>query len=449
MKITAALFFRFVAVLTVIFCGITAVIPQSSVKDDDINLPVWSDIDADGDKDIIQMFELGIIRGGKEGEYGKDVPFTAAEAAYAAVRIKEYIGKTEYSFSAYNDEDGEKYIKKAKKYKLWDDSMPNPSESVSREQFSAVLARIGGEGDTVNDETGFADNAYTYKKELRKMYKCGIMLTSSASSSFSREIAVTREEAAKLCAVYLDPQRRVKIVMPDFESLKSILEIKMADWQGDWSLYFEDCGTEYKISINSHQVYSASLIKLFVAQTVYKKAIDGQIELTSKIEDEIRKMITYSDNEAWKYLAKAIGGGTYSRGMAEVTELAQNSGFIDTGQFYKGSHKNYNFTSVDDCGKYLRGILDGTIVNKEYSDKILDLLKQQQHVLKIPSGVPESVVTANKTGELDYVQGDAAIVYAPAGTYILVIIGDDLEDSYGQISKFTELSKIVYEFMNG
>ena len=72
--------------------------------------------------------------------------------------------------------------------------------------------------------------------------------------------------------------------------------------------------------------------------------------------------------------------------------------------------------------------------------------KQQQHTQKLPSGVPDGIETANKTGELDYVQGDAAIVYAPSGTYILVMIGDGLSDSYGQIPFFGEVSEIVYHF---
>ena len=222
----------------------------------------------------------------------------------------------------------------------------------------------------------------------------------------------------------------------------------MTTWQGDWSLYFEDVDTGGRISINSHQVYSASLIKMFVAQTAYQKIAEGKLTETAKLNDEIRKMLTYSDNEAWKYVARSIGGGGYSQGMIEMTKLAQASGFSDTGQFYQGEHKNYNFTSVNDCGAYLKGLLDGTIVNAAYSEKILSLLKQQQHRQKIPAGIPDTVKTANKTGELDYIQGDAAIVYAPSGTYILVIIGDDLQDGYGQIDKICELSSMVYAFLN-
>lgn len=447
MKHGTALFFRFLAIFVVVFCGITAIIPQRAEKDDDFAFPIWSDVDTKNDKDITAAFKKGIIIGGKNGEYGKNVPLSAAEAAYAAVRITEINDNADHKYLYYNRDSGAEYIKTAEKYKLWDDGMPNPTESVSKEQFSALLARTGKTGKEVNDADNFNPDAYTYKKELENMYRCGILLEASASESFSEE-KITREEAARLIAVYFDEERRVKIKMPDYNALQLQLTEKMSGWQGDWSLYFEDCKTGCKFSINSHQVYSASLIKLYVAQAIYQKSAEGSLTITSKVSEEMRKMITYSDNDAWKYLAKTLGGGSYSKGMAVTTEIAQASGFADTGQFYKGSHKNYNFTSVDDCGAYLHGILEGTIVNKETSDSILSLLKQQQHRQKIPSGVPESIVTANKTGELDYVQGDAAVVYAPSGTYILVIIGDSLENSYGQISKFTDLSETVYKYLN-
>ena len=449
MKHNTAVFFRFLAVLVVIFLGITAVVPQSTVKDDDAVLPIWNDVNEENGKDIIEVFKRGIIRGGTDGEYGVSAPLTASEAAYASVRIYEHETGREYSFDYHKSDEGGKYIKKAKKYKLWDDQLPDADEALTREEFSSLISRLDTKSKKLNDMTGIAGlDSLTYKDEVLKMYNLGIMLDTNITEAFSPEIEITRADAAKLIMMYLEPERRIKIVMPDYETMELKITEKMSGWQGDWSLYFEDCKTGRQISVNSHQVYSASLIKLFVAQTAYQKAADGELALTSKLEDEIRKMITYSDNEAWKYIARKLGGGSYSRGMAEVTQTAQSSGFSDTGQFYQGSHKNYNFTSVNDCGAYLRGILNGTIVSPEYSQKILSLLKKQQHLHKIPSGIPDTIVTANKTGELDYMQGDAAIVYAPNGTYILVIIGDSLNNGYGQVSKFTELSEMVYEFLN-
>ena len=449
MKNNIAVFFRFLAVFVVIFLGITAVVPQSTVKDDDAVFPIWSDVNEKTDSDIIEVFKRGIITGGTDGKYGKNVPITASETAYASVRIYEYEKGLDYSFNYYKAIDGEKYIKKAEKYKIWDERLPKPDEPLTREEFCAVISKLDTKSKKLNNIKGTAGlDSLTYRDEVIKMYNLGIMLEENVAESFSCEKQMTRSDAAKLIMTYLEPERRIKIVMPDYATMEKTLTEKMSGWQGDWSLYFEDCKTGTKISINSHQVYSASLIKLFVAQTAYQKVAEGKLAKTQRLEDEIRKMLTYSDNEAWKYLARALGNGGYSRGMAEVTETAQASGFSDTGQFYKGSHKNYNFTSVNDCGAYLGQILNGTIVNKEYSEKILSLLKQQQHLHKIPSGIPDGAIIANKTGELDYMQGDAAIVYSPGGTYILVIIGDSLNNGYGQVAKFTELSKLVYEFLN-
>ena len=449
MKHSLTVFSRFLAVFVVIFLGITAVVPQSTVKDDDAVLPIWTDINEKTDTDIIEVFKRGIIAGGTDGEYGKNVPITASETAYAAVRIYEYETGIDYSFNYYNAKDSEKYIKKAEKYNLWDERLPRLNEALTREEFCAVISKLDKNSKKLNKIKGAAGlDSLTYRDEVTKMYNLGIMIEENVTEAFSSEKKMTRSDAAEPIMIYLEPKRRVKIVMPDYGAMEKTLTEKMTGWQGDWSLYFEDCKTGRQISINSHQVYSASLIKLFVAQTAYQKVADGKLAKSQRLEDEIRKMLTYSDNEAWKYLARALGNGGYSRGMAAVTETAQASGFSDTGQFYKGSHKNYNFTSVNDCGAYLRGLLNGTIVNQEYSEKILSLLKQQQHLHKIPSGIPDEVVIANKTGELDYMQGDAAIVYAPSGTYILVIIGDSLNNGYGQVGKFTELSKTVYEFLN-
>lgn len=235
---------------------------------------------------------------------------------------------------------------------------------------------------------------------------------------------------------------------PDYSVLRGQLEEQLSQEQGDWSLYFYNCATGDEISINSHQVYSASLIKLFVIQAAYQKVLNGALADDASLEAQLMNMITYSDNNAWQTVARRIGGGSYSAGMAYVTSVAAERGFGDTGQFYKGSHRNYNFTSVNDCGAYLRGILDGTIVSPEYSEKILGYLRQQQHLQKLPAGVPEGVETANKTGELEYNQGDAAIVFSPAATYVLVVIGDDLSNSYGRVPVFVGISETVYNFIN-
>ncbi|MGN0162372.1 MAG: serine hydrolase [Candidatus Ornithomonoglobus sp.] len=236
--------------------------------------------------------------------------------------------------------------------------------------------------------------------------------------------------------------------MPDYSLLEQQLNEMMADYSGDWSLYFEDYTTGEKIEINNHQVYSASLIKLYVIHAVYNEICSGALKDSEHIEELLTRMITWSDNDAWKELAQILGNGSYTNGMSVVTRVAQNEGFTNTGQFMQGSRRNFNFTCVEDCGTYLHRILDGTIINSEYSEKILDLLKRQEILHKIPSGVPEGIETANKTGELEYLEGDAAIVYAPSGTYILVVISQDMDDPGTAQSQIRNISSAVYNFRN-
>lgn len=444
MKNKKAVFFRLFALIVIVFLGISAVIPQETGEDNEVVIPVWSDV-SENDEYVKTVFIKGIIEGSEPNYFGVNDAFKVSEGAYAALRLYEDENGIEHSFESYSAEDCENYIQKASEYGIWSENISKEEGELSRRTVAEVLAPLvdGVDNEALKECTAMG----AYEKSVLKLYNQGIALDGNIMNAFSENV-ITKGEAAKLVVMYLVPNKRIKVSLPDFDALKAELEGKMAEYQGDWSLYFEDCNTGCVISINSHQVYSASLIKLFVAQTVYERASAGTLSLSQKTEEEIRKMITYSDNDSWKYLARLLGGGSYSSGMSAVTNSAKAAGFADTGQFYQGSHKNYNFTSVNDCGKFLRGVLNGTIVSPEYSEKILSLLKQQQHTQKIPAGVPDGVQTANKTGELDYIQGDAAIVYAPSGTYILVVIGDSLTNGYGQIDKITHLSETVYNFLN-
>ena len=216
MKHGAAVFFRFLAVFVVIFLGITAVVPQSTIKDDDAVLPIWNDVNEENGADIIEVFKLGIITGGTDGEYGINTPLTASEAAYASVRIYEYETGRDYSFDYHKSDEGEKYIKKAEKYKLWDDSLPQKDEAMSREEFAAVISRLDKKSEKLNEITDVAGlDSLKHKDEVLKMYNLGIMIDTNITEAFSPEIKITRADASKLIMMYLKPQRRIKIVMPD------------------------------------------------------------------------------------------------------------------------------------------------------------------------------------------------------------------------------------------
>ena len=96
----------------------------------------------------------------------------------------------------------------------------------------------------------------------------------------------------------------------------------------------------------------------------------------------------------------------------------------------------------------LEAIYDGTCVSEDASSQMLDLLLAQQTRGKIPAGVPEDIEVANKTGETDETQHDAAIVYGEDTDYILCVLSDEVPDSNAAASLIREISSEVYVYLN-
>jgi beta-lactamase class A len=144
-------------------------------------------------------------------------------------------------------------------------------------------------------------------------------------------------------------------------------------------------------------------------------------------------MICWSDNDAWEDLETLIGHGDYNAGLNAVTSFAKAHGFEDTGRLIGGesiySFEADNTTSVSDTGELLSQVYHKEFVSEAASEKLLELMKEQHIITKIPAGLPEGIESANKTGELSGIENDAAIVLAPEGMgkgYVLTVLSNDL-----------------------
>lgn len=195
-------------------------------------------------------------------------------------------------------------------------------------------------------------------------------------------------------------------------------------------------------SVNDHQMQAASLIKLFVAGCVYETMSDP-----SQYESLISSMISVSDNTACNSLVEILGGGDTQAGMAAVNAYCMAHGFAETHMgrlMLQPNDQDDNYTSVQDCGKFLMDIYNGNLAG---SGQILQYMKQQERRGKIPAGVPSGIETANKTGELDTVENDAAIIFHPSGAYILCVMSEYLSDPYSSRLFMNSLSETVYGLM--
>lgn len=240
-----------------------------------------------------------------------------------------------------------------------------------------------------------------------------------------------------------------EITEGELTGLKEDLEQLTGQMDGTWSIYVKNLQTGDAISLNNQEMYAASLIKLFVMESAFenkKELVENDSLLSGsaqaseeKFTDILTAMITVSDNESYNELVRLHSPSLdFVEGCTSVEEWLEDSNYTDTGIYHTLSPSETepqytsdeeNHTSVEDCGKLLEAIYSGTCVSEEASREMLAFLCEQQLTTKIPAGLPEGVLSANKTGETDEVEHDTAIVFGEETDYILCVMSEGWSDS--------------------
>lgn len=240
------------------------------------------------------------------------------------------------------------------------------------------------------------------------------------------------------------------------QTLKQQLEERIAEYDGEWSVYCKNLSGNESFVINDTPMKSASVMKLFIMGTVYTAFEDGELTRTDEILNLLNNMIIYSDNGASNELLSKLGNGSYADGIAKVDAFIESHGFSDMTIEYNGfndpatntSSDHFNQVAARDCGKLLEDIYRRTWVNRSVSNEMESLLLSQDTRYKIPAGLPEGVLCGNKTGEMDTTENDAAIIYGKDCDYILVVLSSDWGSKDQAISRIAELSRITYQYLN-
>ncbi len=248
----------------------------------------------------------------------------------------------------------------------------------------------------------------------------------------------------------------------DLSTLKISLDSKFAGYASDWIVLVEDLDSGDQITVSTNgltaasPVTSASVIKLFIAGAIYDNALKSGDKIDELTEISLKNMISASDNESANNLIRTLGNGDESAGKEAVNAFIQSIGCTSTvlNRLFL-AEGDENLVSASDCAAVLRMIYNGTYVSQQASEDILNMMKAQERISKIPSGLIgfEGVSSANKTGELyapdhDNTENDVAIIYTPGGDYILCILATKINNSTEAIATFTEVSREVCEFYN-
>lgn len=143
-------------------------------------------------------------------------------------------------------------------------------------------------------------------------------------------------------------------------------------------------------------------------------------------------MVTWSDNTSAVLLHQRLGGRNVDAGLQE---LGLTSTSVNTRDLP---------TTAGDMAALLRAVAAGEAVSPQASAEMEALLLAQRVRDRIPAGVPRGVPVGNKTANWTDATHDVAIVYAPAGTYVLAI----LSGKPGDAATLVRISRLVYQHFN-
>lgn len=220
------------------------------------------------------------------------------------------------------------------------------------------------------------------------------------------------------------------------KGLQALIAAWVKSHKGTYYVAIKDTSGNISASHNPYtKVTPASLYKLYVADIVYTKAANNQLDLNSvavpgkTISDCIDVMIVRSDNPCAIALADMVG-------------REANDGFLaDQGFGSTTLQRATMATTANDMANFLLKLHSGRLINSSSTKTLLSHMNRQIYRSGIPAGSAGTV--ANKVGFIDALNHDAAIVYHPKGTYALVIM-----TSGSNFANIADLSRQISNVMS-
>jgi beta-lactamase class A len=236
-----------------------------------------------------------------------------------------------------------------------------------------------------------------------------------------------------------------------------------------YSIVVKNLKTGETFKINEEAIVpSASTIKIFIMGEALRQAKGGRHALKERItveesvkvpfsiltmletgnsyslKDIITLMIVQSDNTATNILIDLLG-------MGSINEFIQNCGARHTilqrkmMDFEARQEGRENYTCALDLANILELIYEGKIIDKEYSNLMMDILK-----LQLDKGmhleIPDEIEIAHKPGELECLDHDAGIMFTGKGDILFAMTTwDAVSNNYARIA-IGRAAKAVYDY---
>jgi beta-lactamase class A len=252
----------------------------------------------------------------------------------------------------------------------------------------------------------------------------------------------------------------------DDKALGQAVQEALQGTQGNYGIVIKNLSSGKGYTLNEHHRFQTdSLYKLWVMAVVFQDIQSGTLRenqvlsedvtvlnnkfqiasesaeqtegtVTISVSDALEKMITVSDNYAALLLTEKIR-------LSSIATFLREQGLSESSV---GTDGEAPYATASDIALFFEKLYEGKLANSTYTEKMLQLLKDQRLNNKLPKYLPDSVVIAHKTGELDDYTHDAGIMYTPDGNYIIVVLSES-DDPPSAEERIAEVSKDVYNYL--
>ncbi len=243
--------------------------------------------------------------------------------------------------------------------------------------------------------------------------------------------------------------------------LESNLEDKISSFKGSVGIEIKDLDTGREIAFNKETLIpSASLVKIPIMLSCFYAAQEGKISLkdtislkssgkvgtTFTVEELFEPMITQSDNAAANAIIDLLGFdilNAYFKKMGlKNTNISRK--MMDFQERREGVE---NYTTAQDMAYLLEGLYHKKFLNKEVSEKCLELLGQQKINDRIPRKLPNGTLIAHKTGLEKHICHDVGIVFTDKGDFLICVLAEHKNRLAKPTKKFiSEIALLTYDY---
>jgi beta-lactamase class A len=240
----------------------------------------------------------------------------------------------------------------------------------------------------------------------------------------------------------------LKAQKTDVKLQKEITEL-IQGFHGDIGIYVNDLKHNKIVAINADSIFpTASIVKVPILLGIMSKIEKGELsyhqrltytdslyydegdDILSKFKNsstiELSKvmmlMLTISDNTASLWLQGIAGG------VIKINAMLDSLGYTSTrvnsrtpGREANRSRFGWGQSTPYEMASIMKKIVEGKMINKAASDKMLKLLSRQYWDEEALSEIPAGVFTADKNGAVDESRNEILYVNGKKNSYIFSI----------------------------